>query len=562
MSRKTRRKTLSHAEIENFLCDLGNDSPEVMKSTAMETVTVVTESISSSSDCENQITSSYTSIVNEKEDEKCYRARIVRAFHKDLTSGAKDPNTEATGSLTSYAKIIHEKTEYPLLPKRQIYPEKYQHSITSLESKKALLLSMQPMLSAAEKQRKIDSEVLEEFTRCKVGKSRARPSTYEYLDFDTNMRISGKEYSRRYLLCLAKKKTAGSGVDISAASSQSEQGQQEQQLEKPPKGQLVLQDISVNFENSNSSTCNSSSSPEKRNAKAVPAASSTDLDFLMSFDDEDSGNVRKKERSRGRSGSRSRREESRGAISRRRTLSPASTKAILQQEIEDTIAGETNEQMETTTQENVESLTGDEIIPNDVEETTNMDVAEDVIDDIEEKNLRRSSSGKKRSLQSGGGSGLESLQSPFKVQLQSSSPVMQMLEVSDKEVEQQQDATIDHFADLGNMDVPVAVKPLALQSIGSGEMNDEEVDGTIKDNAGDVIMDNQETSAFCDKPVVENTLIANCAGVEEQEPDEETQEEKAYARYELRLEVAKWKYFWEMASEGAARVAASRISWS
>lgn len=106
--------------------------------------------------------------------------------------------TDATSlNMNECAKIIHEDTQYPLLPTRQIYPENYQHAITSLESKKALLMSMQPMLSAAEKQRKIDSDLLEKFTRCKVGKSRVRSSTYEYLDFDTNLRISGKEYSRR-----------------------------------------------------------------------------------------------------------------------------------------------------------------------------------------------------------------------------------------------------------------------------------------------------------------------------------------------------------------------------
>ena len=107
------------------------------------------------------------------------------------------PTDHNTPRMNAYAKIIYQESDYPLLPTRQIYPENYQHAITSLESKKALLMSMQPMLSAAEKQKKIDSEQLERFTRCKVGKSRARSSAYEYLDFDTNMRISGKEYSRR-----------------------------------------------------------------------------------------------------------------------------------------------------------------------------------------------------------------------------------------------------------------------------------------------------------------------------------------------------------------------------
>ena len=120
-------------------------------------------------------------------------------YLKRLQDFSQMKSTESnTPSMNAYAKIIHEEADsYPLLPTRQIFPENFLHSIKSLESKKAILMGMQPMLTAAEKQRKIDSELLENFTRCKVGKSRGRSSCYEYLDFDTNLRISGKEYSRR-----------------------------------------------------------------------------------------------------------------------------------------------------------------------------------------------------------------------------------------------------------------------------------------------------------------------------------------------------------------------------
>jgi hypothetical protein len=40
--------------------------------------------------------------------------------------------------------------------------------------------------------------------------------------------------------------------------------------------------------------------------------------------------------------------------------------------------------------------------------------------------------------------------------------------------------------------------------------------------------------------------------------EEGSAEERACQRYELRLEVAKWKYFWELASADAARVGADR----
>ena len=82
MSRKSRRKTLSHAEIENFLCDLGKEDSELVKSSAVDTVVAITEP-SSSSDSENHEDNfSSCSFLNKKDDDKCYRANIVRAFHK------------------------------------------------------------------------------------------------------------------------------------------------------------------------------------------------------------------------------------------------------------------------------------------------------------------------------------------------------------------------------------------------------------------------------------------------------------------------------------------------
>ena len=107
------------------------------------------------------------------------------------------PRDNYPPSVIACAKIIYDESSYPLIPHRDIFPEKYKHAVHSLESKKALLMNMQPMLSAAEKQKKADSELVENFTRCKVGKSRSRASSYEYMDFDTNLRVSGKEYSER-----------------------------------------------------------------------------------------------------------------------------------------------------------------------------------------------------------------------------------------------------------------------------------------------------------------------------------------------------------------------------
>ena len=90
MSRKCRRKTRSHAEIENFLCDLNDEEPEVTKRSLSEVVVEVPEA-SSSSDCENPVPEddlSSTRAQQEEEDEgRKYRASVVRAFHEVVGVG-------------------------------------------------------------------------------------------------------------------------------------------------------------------------------------------------------------------------------------------------------------------------------------------------------------------------------------------------------------------------------------------------------------------------------------------------------------------------------------------
>jgi hypothetical protein len=53
------------------------------------------------------------------------------------------------------------------------------------------------MISDAEKQRQIDSKQCEDFTRCKVGKSKGRNSSFEYTDIDTEMLVATEEYEIR-----------------------------------------------------------------------------------------------------------------------------------------------------------------------------------------------------------------------------------------------------------------------------------------------------------------------------------------------------------------------------
>lgn len=82
MSRKSRRKTLSHAEIENFLCDLGSDDDmETMKNRVMDVTTPASDAFVFA-DSENKVQVSSTMIDQKDENGRKYRANVVRAFHK------------------------------------------------------------------------------------------------------------------------------------------------------------------------------------------------------------------------------------------------------------------------------------------------------------------------------------------------------------------------------------------------------------------------------------------------------------------------------------------------
>jgi hypothetical protein len=53
------------------------------------------------------------------------------------------------------------------------------------------------MITDAEKQRQTDMKQTEDFTRCRVGKSRSRGATFEYTDIDTGMVVPSSEYEKR-----------------------------------------------------------------------------------------------------------------------------------------------------------------------------------------------------------------------------------------------------------------------------------------------------------------------------------------------------------------------------
>lgn len=88
-------------------------------------------------------------------------------------------------------------TAYPILSRRLLCPNDYQYPSSSLEGKKALLMSLSPMLTEAEEQRKKETSACENFTRCKAGKGKGKFSGYDYIDIDVKSSVDFDEYEKR-----------------------------------------------------------------------------------------------------------------------------------------------------------------------------------------------------------------------------------------------------------------------------------------------------------------------------------------------------------------------------
>ena len=96
------------------------------------------------------------------------------------------------------ARNVFKGSNYRLLSTRLIHPELFEFPSSSLEAKKALLLSLSPMLKEAEEQKKKDSAACESFTRCRSAKGKGSYGVYEYIDVDTQLRVEFSDFERRY----------------------------------------------------------------------------------------------------------------------------------------------------------------------------------------------------------------------------------------------------------------------------------------------------------------------------------------------------------------------------
>lgn len=105
---------------------------------------------------------------------------------------------ESKNTLLDIASEIAEVTTYSLLSKRLVDPSCYKNPPHTLEGKRELLISLTPVLEAAEAQRKTDTDICELFTRCRIEKTRTKTSWYRYIDIDTGVSIEPSEYEQRY----------------------------------------------------------------------------------------------------------------------------------------------------------------------------------------------------------------------------------------------------------------------------------------------------------------------------------------------------------------------------
>lgn len=198
---RRRRKTLSSNEINNFLSSLATTDSENVPPNF--TVVGVDDKLKL-----NDLNASKV-VVNDNIPENDISIEptaeeLIRMFCTISYKRINEQNDYKM--LCDIGKKIVENTKYKLLPSRSIYPELFPHPISTIEGKRALLISLTPMLTEGEGQRQLEVTNCETFTRCKCEKSRKINSSYEYIDVDTNLSVSSDKYEERYLTYIYRNK--------------------------------------------------------------------------------------------------------------------------------------------------------------------------------------------------------------------------------------------------------------------------------------------------------------------------------------------------------------------
>lgn len=112
----------------------------------------------------------------------------------------KSPFQNNSNERKDLAMSLYHATGYSIMPMRHIYPDQFKPDSQSVEAKKALLVSLTPLLVQAEADRLAESKACEEFTRCRVVKVKGnRNVCYSYCDVDNEDVVPWEDFEMRYV---------------------------------------------------------------------------------------------------------------------------------------------------------------------------------------------------------------------------------------------------------------------------------------------------------------------------------------------------------------------------
>eukprot|EP01039_Chlorochromonas_danica_P011685 gene11685-13113_t len=210
-----RRKTLSHSDLENFLSDISSIDP-IKTIKKRQSLLPSDGLIKILENDENHLVVANPPSMDERfpfptsspavveyEDER----ELIRKFCKLTYTKRSTMDLFASDEVKVLASQVLDITSYPLMSKRYFTNEFSEHTLGSIEAKKAVLIKLTPSLSSAEEERKREVQACEEFTRCKASKSKIRSVGFEYIDIDTNIAISYQDYENRYLMFIYRNKS-------------------------------------------------------------------------------------------------------------------------------------------------------------------------------------------------------------------------------------------------------------------------------------------------------------------------------------------------------------------
>jgi hypothetical protein len=216
MTRVSRRKTLSHSEIESFLNDIDDalDLPAPPNAVDNEKIASVTQLYVPPAPLASpppvKVVDPLRTEVQSIRDfckvslcrtawPACYHANAYSGDGLQATFAAYRSGIplEPTRDLCEIGRTILAGSSYPILSRRLLCPNDYLYPSSTIEGKKALLMSLSPMLSEADTERQKEAAACESFTRCKSGKGKSKFAGYDYTDIDVKCQVDFAEYEKR-----------------------------------------------------------------------------------------------------------------------------------------------------------------------------------------------------------------------------------------------------------------------------------------------------------------------------------------------------------------------------